>query len=434
MVAATGPCSGTFPGGHMLVRAMGLDEPMRDVVVIGGGIVGLATAYEILRRRPGADVLILEKESDVAQHQSGHNSGVIHAGVYYAPGSLMARFCREGAARTRDYCTEKRIPFSDTGKLVVATTPLEVQRLEELTERARANGLTVTPLNAAELREREPSITGMAALHVHASGITDYPGVCRALASDIAAAGGEVRTSTEVLAIDESVGSVALTLRQTNDQNGWETAETAHQVIVCAGLQADRLASMSGLNHGADSFQIVPFRGEYYRLPTSRNDLIAALIYPVPDPALPFLGVHLTRTIDGGVTVGPNAVLGFSREGYRKGSVKVRDVAKFARFPGMWNVARTHWRTGLAEQRNSWRRQGYLELVRRYCPELTVDDLLPEPAGIRAQAVLRDGTLVHDFLVRRTDRTVHVCNAPSPAATSAFPIAEHIVDLAEAAA
>ncbi|WP_040884972.1 L-2-hydroxyglutarate oxidase [Janibacter sp. HTCC2649] len=402
---------------------------MHDVVVVGGGIVGLATAREILHRRPGTDVLLVEKEVEVAQHQSGHNSGVIHAGVYYAPGSLKARFCREGAARTRDYCTEKRIPFSDTGKLVVATNPAEVQWLDELTERARTNGLTVTPLTADALREREPHITGLAALHVAATGITDYPAVCRALASDISAAGGVVRTSTAVTAIAESAASVTLTLAE----NGWETVESARKVIVCAGLQADRLAAMSGLNQGANAFQIVPFRGEYYRLPDTRHDLIDALIYPVPDPEMPFLGVHLTRTIDGGITVGPNAVLGFSREGYRKGSISLRDVASLARFPGMWQVARTHWRTGLAEQRDSLRSQGYLDLVRRYCPELTVDDLLPEPAGIRAQAVLRDGTLVHDFLIRRTDRTTHVCNAPSPAATSAFPIAEHIVDLAEVA-
>ncbi|MEO7269883.1 MAG: L-2-hydroxyglutarate oxidase [Knoellia sp.] len=403
---------------------------MRDVVVVGGGIVGLAAAHEILRRRPGADVLVIEKEPEVARHQSGHNSGVIHAGVYYAPGSLRARFCREGAARTRDYCTEKRIPFSDIGKLVVATHPGEVQRLEDLTDRARANELTVTPLTGAALREREPHITGLAALHVPATGITDYPAVCRALAFDISAAGGAIRTSTAVTAIDESSTSVAMTL----EENGWESVESARQVVVCAGLQADRLAAMSGLNHGADAFQIVPFRGEYYRLPDARHALIDALIYPVPDPEMPFLGVHLTRIIDGGITVGPNAVLGFSREGYRKGSINLRDLATLARFPGMWRVARTHWRTGVAEQRDSLRRQGYLDLIRRYCPELTLDDLLPEPTGIRAQAVLRDGTLVHDFLIRRTDRTVHVCNAPSPAATSAFPIAEHIVDLATVAA
>ena len=403
---------------------------MRDVIVVGGGIVGLATAHEVLRRRPGADVLVVEKESEVAQHQTGHNSGVIHAGVYYEPGSLKARFCREGAAATREYCTEKRIPFSDTGKLVVATTPVEVQRLEQLTARARTNGLAVTPLTGRELREREPHVTGEAALHVHATGITDYPAVCRALASDVATAGGEVRTSTTVTAISESPASVTLML----SRDGWESPESASLVIVCGGLQADRLAAMSGLNSGADAFQIVPFRGEYYRLPASRNDLIDALIYPVPDPGLPFLGVHLTRMVDGGVTVGPNAVLGLSREGYRKGSVDLRDLATYAAFPGMWRVARTHWRTGLAEQRDSWRRSGYLRLVQRYCPELTADDLLPEVAGIRAQAVLRDGTLVHDFLVRRTDRTVHVCNAPSPAATSAFPIARHVVDLATAAA
>ncbi|CAN7288609.1 L-2-hydroxyglutarate oxidase [Knoellia sp. LjRoot47] len=403
---------------------------MRDVVVVGGGIVGLATAHEVLRRRPGADVLVVEKEAAVAQHQTGHNSGVIHAGVYYAPGSLKARFCREGAEATREYCRDKRIPFSDTGKLVVATDAVEVERLEQLTTRARANGLAVTPLTGGELREREPHVSGEAALHVHATGITDYAAVCRALASDVAAAGGEVRTSTAVTGIAERSASVDLTL----DRDGWESVEATRLVILCGGLQADRLAAMSGLNSGEDAFSIVPFRGEYFRLPESRDDLVDALIYPVPDPDLPFLGVHLTRMIDGGITVGPNAVLGLSREGYRKGSVDVRDVASWAGFPGMWRVARTHWRTGLAEQRDSWRRSGYLRLVQRYCPELTVEDLLPEPAGIRAQAVLRDGTLVHDFLVRRTERTVHVCNAPSPAATSAFPIARHVVDLATAAA
>lgn len=403
---------------------------LHDVIVVGGGIVGLATAAEVLRRRPGADVLVVEKEPAVGQHQSGHNSGVIHAGVYYEPGSLKARFCTEGAARTREFCTDKRIPFRDTGKVVVATTGPEVSRLAALTERARTNGLAVTPLSAGELREREPHIAGLAALHVHATGITDYAAVCRALASDISAAGGVVRTSTTVVAIDESPASVSLVL----DEQGWRTALSARQVIVCGGLQADRLAAMSGLNTGSDTFQIVPFRGEYHRLPASRAGLIDALIYPVPDPALPFLGVHLTRTIDGGITVGPNAVLGLSREGYRRGSLNLRDLAAVARFPGTWQVARDHWRTGLAEQRTSWRRSAYLELVRRYCPELTVEDLLPEPAGIRAQAVLRDGTLVHDFLIRQTDRTVHVCNAPSPAATSAFPIAEHIVDLTTARA
>ena len=406
---------------------------VRDLIVVGGGIVGLATAAELLRRRPGADVLVVEKESAVGQHQSGHNSGVIHAGVYYEPGSLKARFCTEGAARTREFCTEKGIAFTNTGKLVVATTPVEVTRLSALTERARANGLAVTPLSAGELREQEPHIVGLAALRVHATGITDYPAVCRALADDISAAGGVVRTSTEVAAIDESSGSVTLTLRGRSGEKGWDTVESARHVIVCGGLQADRLAAMSGLNHGADTFSIVPFRGEYHRLPTSRNGLIEALIYPVPDPDLPFLGVHLTRTIDGGITVGPNAVLGFSREGYGKGSVDLRDLSDVARFPGTWQVARAHWRTGLAEQRSSWRRRAYLELVRRYCPELTLEDLLPEPAGIRAQAVLRDGTLVHDFLIRRTDRTVHVCNAPSPAATSAFPIAAHVLDLAAVA-
>lgn len=399
---------------------------MRDVIVVGGGIVGLATAHEVLRRRPGADVLVVEKEAGVARHQSGHNSGVIHAGVYYAPGSLKARFCTEGAARTREYCIEKGIPFRDTGKLVVATNEVEARRLADLTERARANGLHVSPLVAGELREREPHVTGLAALHVHATGITDYAAVSRALAVDVTAGGGTVCTGTRVVQVVESSDRVSLTV----ESDGWRTTEAARQVVFCGGLQADRLAAMSGLNSGRDAFRIVPFRGEYHRLPESRAGLVDALIYPVPDPDLPFLGVHLTRTVDGGITVGPNAVLGFSREGYRKGSLDPADVASYAGFPGMWRVARRHWRTGVAEQRDSLSRAGYLGLVQRYCPELTVDDLLPEPAGIRAQAVLRDGTLVHDFLLRRTDRTVHVCNAPSPAATSAFPIAAHLADVA----
>jgi L-2-hydroxyglutarate oxidase len=231
-----------------------------------------------------------------------------------------------------------------------------------------------------------------------------------------------------VVRLDESTGAVTLAL----DRDGWRSTETARQVVVCAGLQADRLAAMSGLNSGSDAFRIVPFRGEYHRLPASRAGLVDALVYPVPDPDLPFLGVHLTRTVEGGITVGPNAVLGLSREGYRKGSLDLRDVASFTRFPGMWQVARRYWRTGVEEQRDSLSRAGYLRHVQRYCPELTVDDLLPESAGIRAQAVLRDGTLLHDFLLRRTARTVHVCNAPSPAATSAFPIARHVVDLATA--
>ncbi len=402
-----------------------------DLAVVGGGIVGLATALTLLQRRPGADLVLLEKEDEVARHQSGHNSGVIHAGVYYAPGSLKARLCAAGSRWTREFCDQHAIPYQDTGKLIVATTPAELSRLALLQDRAAANGLAVERIGATELRRREPHVTGLGALAVAATGIVDYRAVSRAMADQIAHLGGTVRRGVEVTGIVESPGQVVL---DTAEGSGGEVVPgrvRTRRLVVCAGLQSDRLAGLAGLRgHGgpAADVAIVPFRGEYYRLPASRNGLIGSLIYPVPDPDLPFLGVHLTRTLDGGVTVGPNAVLGLSREGYPKGSVSGRDVADLLRFPGLWRVARRQLRTGVVEQWNSLSRHGYLGLVRRYCPELGVADLLPEPAGIRAQAVRRDGTLVEDFLLVETAASVHVLNAPSPAATSAMPIAAHIAD------
>ncbi len=416
--------------------------PVHDAVVIGGGILGLATALTLLQRRPGADVVLLEKERGLAVHQTGHNSGVIHAGVYYAPGSLKARLCAEGSRWTREFCDAHRVPYLDTGKLIVATSPVEVERLGGLHERALRNGLDVERVDGAELRRREPHIVGLAALHVTATGIVDYRAVSRAMADEVIRLGGTIRTGTAATGIAESPGSVAVDVEVALDgatQSGSAAAEgpvaqphrlTARRLVACAGLQSDRVAALAGAPRPREARQvaIVPFRGEYYRLPPRRGGLISSLIYPVPDPELPFLGVHLTRTMDGGITVGPNAVLGLAREGYPKGSVAVRDVADLARFPGFWRVARSQLRTGLVEQWNSLSRRGYLGLVRRYCPELTTEDLLPEPAGIRAQAVRRDGTLVEDFLLVESDRSVHVLNAPSPAATSAMPIAAHIAD------
>lgn len=389
-----------------------------DFVVIGGGIVGLATALRLLDRAPGAEVVVLEKESDVARHQSGHNSGVIHAGIYYAPGSLKARLCKEGAEWTRRFCDEHAIPYKNTGKLIVATDDLETDRMAALFERAQLNGLDVEKLDAAELRRREPNVVGRGAIFLRTTGIVDYRQVCRAMADVVRDRGGQVRLASEVSDIRESGDDVRIATTSGAELN-------AGKLVVCGGLQADRLAALAGLD---PSFQIVPFRGEYYRLPASRAGLVSTLIYPVPDPDLPFLGVHLTLTMDDGITVGPNAVLGLAREGYPKRSFDRRDAATLLRFPGFWRVARAQWRTGLVEQWNSFSTKGYLGLVRRYCPTLTVDDLLPEPAGIRAQAVLRDGTLVHDFLFEQTDRMLHVCNAPSPAATSAMPIAAMIAD------
>ena len=388
-----------------------------DHVVVGGGIVGLATAMTILRRHPRARLLLLEKEHRLAQHQTGHNSGVIHAGVYYPPHSLKARMCAQGAAWTRRFCDERGIPYAVPGKLIVATDEVEVVRMRALHERAQAGGLEVHALDGAQLREREPAVTGLAALWVPSTGIVDYAEVARAMAAEVRERGGEVRLGALAHGIRERAGDVEV------DAGG--TVVTARHLTVCGGLQADRLARLAGLSV---DFRVVPFRGEYYRLPDARSDIVRALVYPVPDPALPFLGVHLTRTVDGGVTVGPNAVLGFAREGYPKWSLDRRDVGDLARFPGFWRLARTQLRTGVEEQWRSMSRRGYLALVRRYCPSVRLEDLLPTPAGIRAQVVHRDGRLEHDFLIHRTARMTHVCNAPSPAATSAMPIAAHIVD------
>jgi L-2-hydroxyglutarate oxidase len=388
-----------------------------DFAVIGGGIVGLATAMQILESRPGASLVVLEKERELAQHQTGHNSGVIHSGIYYEPGSLKADLCRRGAAATRRFAADHGIAVQACGKLLVATTEAELSRLAALHERAGVNGIAVEKLDAAELATREPAVRGLGALYIAETAIVDYVQIANAMADAVRQAGGVIETGVTVTGIRESDDAVTI--------SSPDAERTARQVAVCAGLQADRLARLAGLDI---DFQIIPFRGEYYRLPASRSGLIRHLIYPVPDPTLPFLGIHLTRTIDGGITVGPNAVLGMSREGYPRRSFNRHDVAEYARFPGMWRVARRYTRTGARELRNSTFKRGYLAQCRRYCPELTIEDLQPETAGIRAQAVLRDGTLVHDFLFAQTGRTLHVCNAPSPAATSALPIGRMITD------
>ncbi|WP_342624797.1 L-2-hydroxyglutarate oxidase [Pseudomonas alkylphenolica] len=388
-----------------------------DYCIIGGGIVGLATAMALLERQPGASLLILEKEASLARHQTGHNSGVIHAGIYYAPGSLKADLCKRGAEATKAFCTEHKIKFDVCGKLLVASTPLEVQRMQALYERSQQNGLKVERLDATELQRREPNIVGLGGLFLDATGIVDYKQVCQAMARVIQAAGGEVQLSTTVRAIVESGDSVTIS----SDDKAWQ----ARQLVACAGLQSDRLAALAGVRI---DHQIIPFRGEYFRLPASKNDIVNHLIYPIPDPELPFLGVHLTRMIDGSVTVGPNAVLGLGRENYKKFSVNWRDVAEYARFPGFWKTIWANLGSGTTEMKNSLFKGGYLEQCRKYCPSLNIEDLLPYEAGIRAQAVMRDGTLVHDFLFAETPRMVHVCNAPSPAATSAIPIGQMIAD------
>ena len=388
---------------------------VEDYLVVGAGIVGLATARALLLRRPSLRVLVLEKADDIGTAQTGHNSGVIHAGIYYAPGSLKARLCRAGERATKDFCNVNGIRYETVGKLVVATDDVELERMARLEDRAAVNGLELMRLDAVRLRELEPHVRGVGALLSPATGIVDFREVARAMAGEIVALGGRVITRSQVRGITESSGEVAV------ESDGGDFH--AHRLVACGGLQADRLAAMGGLEV---DFRIVPFRGEYFQLPASRAGLVGRLIYPVPDPELPFLGVHLSPTIDGRITVGPNAVLGLAREGYPKGSVRLRDVTAFATFPGFWRFARANIRTGVAEMRDSAFRSGYLRAVRKYCPELTLDDLRPYPAGIRAQAVTRDGTSVEDFMFRETKRQLHVCNAPSPAATSAIPIGEMI--------
>lgn len=388
-----------------------------DYCIIGGGIVGLATAMALLKRQPGASLVILEKETTLARHQTGHNSGVIHAGIYYAPGSLKADLCKRGAQATKDFCDTHAIKYEVCGKLLVASNPLEVQRMQALYERSQQNGLKVERLDAAELRRREPNIVGLGGLFLDATGIVDYKQVCQAMAKVIQAAGGEICLDTRVAAIAESGDSVTIS----SEDRVWR----ARQLVACAGLQSDRLAALAGVRI---DHQIIPFRGEYFRLPATKNQIVNHLIYPIPDPELPFLGVHLTRMIDGSVTVGPNAVLGLGRENYGKFSINWRDVAQYARFPGFWKTLWNNLGSGTTEMKNSLFKRGYLEQCRKYCPSLQVEDLLPYEAGIRAQAVMRDGTLVHDFLFAETPRMVHVCNAPSPAATSAIPIGQMIAE------
>ncbi len=388
-----------------------------DYCIIGGGIVGLATAKAIQEADPGAKVVVLEKEAELACHQTGHNSGVIHAGIYYQPESLKAQLCRVGAEATKAFCEQYSIPFETCGKLLVATSALEVERMEALAKRAAQNDIVFQRLDQKALKKAEPAIAGLGALLVPATGIVDYARVSRAMAAEIVERGGVLHLNSPVTAIREDEKGVTV--------GAGGNAVRASKLVACAGLQSDRLARLAGLDI---DHRIVPFRGEYYKLPQSKANIVKHLIYPIPDPELPFLGIHLTRTINGGVTVGPNAVLGFSREGYPKGSLRIDDIADMSLFAGFWKMALKNWRSAVSEFGNSVSRTRYLRECRKYCPELELADLGNPGAGIRAQAVLADGTLVHDFLFKETERMLHVCNAPSPAATSSIPIGRMIAD------
>ena len=390
---------------------------MYDFVIIGGGIIGMSTAMQLIDVYPEARIVLLEKEPGPACHQTGHNSGVIHAGVYYTPGSLKAQFCLEGNRATKAFCEQNGIRYDNCGKMLVATSELEMTRMRALWERTAANGLEREWLNADALREREPNITGLGGIFVPSSGIVSYREVTAAMAKIFQAKGGEIAYNAEVCALKEHKTGVVV---HTGQGQEYEAAT----LVSCSGLMADRLVKMLGIDPG---FLICPFRGEYFRLAPKHNQIVNHLIYPIPDPAMPFLGVHLTRMIDGSVTVGPNAVLAFKREGYRKSDFSLSDTLEMFSASGIRRVLKNHLRSGLGEMRNSLCKSGYLRLVQKYCPSLTLSDLQPWPAGVRAQAVSPDGKLIDDFLFVTTPRSIHTCNAPSPAATSAIPIGAHIV-------
>ena len=393
----------------------------RRVAVIGGGIVGTAVAHRLLQVVPDADVTLLEKESDLGTHQTGRNSGVVHAGLYYTPGSLKARLCRRGVHLLREFCGTHDVPYLECGKVLVALDDVERTRLHAIRDRALANGVPgIRMLDPDGIAAVEPHARGVAGLHSPTTAIVDFGEVTRALAGQAVTAGATLRTGVEVTGFDDRGAEVVVTGR-----HGYASAFDL--VLVCAGLHSDQIAELAG--DGRDPM-IVPFRGEYHLLRPERRDLVRGLIYPVPDPRYPFLGVHLTLRVDGEVMVGPNAVLALAREGYGWGAASWRDLRTTLAYPGFRQFARRHWRTGVKEMRGSLSRRAFVAAARRYVPDLEPADVVAGPSGVRAQALDPDGSLVDDFRINRRGRVVCVRNAPSPAATSSLAIAEHIVDLA----
>ena len=394
-----------------------------DVAVIGAGIVGLATAMKLVGRDPCLRVAVVDKETGPARHQTGHNSGVIHSGLYYRPGSLKARTCLDGARQLREFCLEHGVPFEMCGKVVVATEPDEIPRLQELHRRGLANGVPgLRLLNSDQLREIEPNVTGLEALHVESTGIIDFSRVAQAYAEEFQQRGGTMLFNHAVRAISMTAATIYLhTSQGTIGADG---------LINCGGLYSDRLACLAGLQPPC---RIVPFRGEYYALKATSAHLVNHLIYPVPDPRFPFLGVHFTRLLDGRREAGPNAVLAWAREGYRKTTVNPAELAETLTYGGFWRLAGRYWRAGLQEMLRSYSKQRFARALQRLVPMTTADDLEPGGAGVRAQALDADGRLIDDFVLLAAPRSVHVLNAPSPAATSALAIADHILDAAKTA-
>ena len=389
------------------------------VGVIGAGIVGLAVARRLLEVEPGIELTVLDKESRVGVHQTGHNSGVAHAGVYYTPGSLKAQLCRRGIEMLKPYCEQRGITYEQCGKLIVARDPDEIGRLDEIERRATLNGVPgLKRLGPSEMVEIEPYVRGVAALHSPTTAIVDFPAVTVAYADDVKAAGGAVRLGFEVAAIDRTRAEIRV-------RSALGEEFVFDRLVVCGGLWSDRLAQMAG--EGREPW-IVPFRGEYYKLVPGRLELVKGLIYPVPDPAYPFLGVHFTKRVDGGVDIGPNAVLAFKREGYKRTDFSAADLLDVFKSRGFRRLARKHWRMGAAEMWGSVSKKAFIDRARDFIPALTTADVEPAHAGVRAQALDPDGSLVDDFRITRAGGLVLVRNAPSPAATSSMAIAEYVVD------
>jgi len=392
---------------------------MRErIAIIGGGLVGLSTAWALAQRHPGVRITVLEKEREVAAHQSGRNSGVIHSGIYYTPGSLKAELCREGRRRLTAFCDDHQVDYDTCGKVIVAVREEEIPRMEKILERGAANGIRCERVDAAGIREWEPEARGVAGIHVPDAGIVDYPGVAQALKALLEAAGHTVQTGFEVASLERGSGSVTLA-----SSDG--TRHEGDFVVNCGGLHSDRIARMAGAEPG---MMIMPFRGIYYELRPEARPLCRNLIYPIPDPAYPFLGVHFTRMVDGRVEVGPNAVLATAREGYDLSIWSGKDLREAAGYRGFRKLAAAHWRKGVDEMHRTLSKRAYLKAVKGLVPSVQLDDLLPCRSGIRAQALRPDGSMVDDFVMVEQEDTLHVCNAPSPAATACLAIGDRIVD------
>ncbi|MDW0117481.1 L-2-hydroxyglutarate oxidase [Sporosarcina thermotolerans] len=390
---------------------------MYDFAIVGGGIVGLSTGMALTKRYPGAKIVMIEKEKDWAHHQTGNNSGVIHSGIYYKPGSFKAKFAREGNESMVEFCKEHGIAYDVCGKVIVATEQKEIPLMENLYKRGLENDLDVVRISKEELKEIEPHVNGLGAVRVPICGIADYKGVARKFADIVQEGGGEFRLETKVENVVEKTDGVTI---ETN-----RGTINARFLINCAGLQSDRVAKMTGMKTG---MKIVPFRGEYYELTPEKHHLVKHLIYPVPNPDFPFLGVHFTRMINGGVHAGPNAVLAFKREGYNKTDINVKDLAEVLTYPGFWKMAMPNMKEGMKEYVRSFSKKAFLHSLQRLIPELTEKDIVPTHAGVRAQALMQDGSMVDDFAIFAGTNSLHVCNAPSPAATASIQIGNAVVD------